>query len=151
MAIRSPKDFWSGVTFAAVGIAAVVFARDHPMGTTMRMGPAYFPTMLGVFLSVIGLAVVVRALIITGPPVEQLSFWKPALVLGSNVIFGLLLRPLGLALSVLLLVLVSAYASQRFRWPTALALGAGLAAGSAIAFVRLLGLPIPIWGSWLGG
>jgi hypothetical protein len=149
--MRSPKDFWSGVIFVVVGVAAVVFARDHPMGTTMRMGPAYFPTMLGILLGLIGLAVILRALIQPGPPVGQFSFWKPALVLGSNVLFGLLLRPLGLVVSIVLLVLVSAYASERFRWPAALVLAIALAAGSALGFVRLLGLPIPILGSWLGG
>ena len=151
MAIRSPKDFWSGVIFVTVGTAAVVFARDHPMGTTMRMGPAYFPTMLGILLALIGAAVILRALIQSGLPVEKLSFWKPTLVLGSTVLFGLVLRPLGLVIAIFLLVLVSAYASQRFRWTSALALAVGLAATSAIGFVRLLGLPIPILGSWLGG
>ena len=149
--MRSPKDFWSGVIFVVVGVAAVVFARDHPMGTTMRMGPAYFPTTLGILLGLIGLAVILRALIQPGPPVERFSFWKPALVLGSNVLFGLLLRPLGLVVSIVVLVLLSAYASERFRWSAALVLAIALAAGSALGFVRLLGLPIPILGSWLGG
>jgi hypothetical protein len=151
VSIRNPKDFWSGVIFVVVGIAAVVFARDHPMGTTMRMGPAYFPTMLGILLGLIGIALILRALARKGPAVGEFSFWKPALVLGANVLFGVFLRPLGLVVAIVLLVLVSAYASQRFRWPAALALAVGLAATSAIGFVRLLGLPIPILGSWLGG
>jgi hypothetical protein len=151
VSIRNPKDFWSGLIFVVVGVAAVVFARGHPMGSTMRMGPAYFPTMLGILLGLIGLALILRSLTQPGPPVGEFSFWKPALVLGANVLFGLLLRPLGLVVSIVLLVLLSAYASQRFRWPAALALAMGLAASSAIGFVRLLGLPIPILGSWLGG
>ena len=151
VSIRSPRDFWTGVIFAAVGVAAVYFGRDHPMGTAMRMGPAYFPTVLGTLLALIGLALILRAVIRSGPPVEAFTFWKPVLVLGSNVLFGLLLRPLGLVVALVALVLVSAYASEKFRWPAALALAAGLAVSSAIAFVRLLGLPIPILGTWLGG
>ena len=149
--IRNPQDFWAGVIFVVVGLAAVVLGRDHPMGTTMRMGPAYFPTVLGLLLALIGLALLLRALVLAGLPVGQFTFGKPAFVLGSNVLFGLLLRPLGLVVAVVALVLVSAYASEKFRWPAALALAAGLAIGSAIAFVRLLGLPIPILGTWLGG
>ncbi len=149
--IRNPKDFWSGVIFVAVGIAAVALGRDHPMGTAMRMGPAYFPMMLGSLLALIGLALILRAVIQPGPSVEAFTFGKPAMVLGSNVLFGLLLRPLGLVVALVALVLVSAYASEKFRWPAALVLAIGLAAFSAIAFVRLLGLPIPILGSWLGG
>jgi len=149
--IRNPKDFWSGVIFAAVGIAAIVLGRDQPTGTAMRMGPAYFPTLLGILLTLIGLAMTLRALLRPGSRVDEFTFGKPALVLGANVLFGLLLRPLGLVVALIALVLVSAYASERFRWPAAVALAVGLAATSALAFVRLLGLPIPILGTWLGG
>jgi hypothetical protein len=150
-AIRCSKDLWSGIIFLAMGCAAVVLGRDHPMGTAMRMGPAYFPTMLGLLLALIGLAVVLRALVRPGPAVGQFALRKPALVLGATVLFGLLLRPLGLAGALVLLVVLSARASERFRWPVALALGVGLAVGSSILFVRLLGLPIPVLGTWLGG
>jgi hypothetical protein len=72
-------------------------------------------------------------------------------VVGATALFGLLLRPLGLAGALLVLVVLSAYASTRFRWPVALALAGALALGSSLVFVRLLGLPIPILGSWFGG
>jgi len=150
-AVRGSKHLWSAIFFLALGCAAVALGRNHPMGTAMRMGPAYFPTMLGLFLALIGLAVVVRALVRPGPAVGPFAFWKPALVLAATVLFGLLLRPLGLAGALILLVVVSASASERFRWTVALALAVGLAAGSSILFVRLLGLPIPILGTWLGG
>jgi len=149
--VRNPKDFWSGVIFLAVGSAAVVFARAHPMGTGMRMGPAYFPTVLGGLLILIGLTAITRSLIRSGPPVGRLAYGKLALITMSIVLFGLLLRPLGLVGALILLVLVSAYPSQRFTWPTALTLAIGLAACCVVAFVKLLGLPIPILGAWLGG
>ena len=47
MKIKNEKDFWSGVMFLAFGLGFVVFARKYDMGTAARMGPAYFPTMLG--------------------------------------------------------------------------------------------------------
>ena len=81
----------------------------------------------------------------------RLAYGKLALVTAANVLFALLLRRLGLVGALVLLVVVSAYASTRFRWPVALVLAAGLAAGSSIIFVWLLGLPIPIIGTWLGG
>jgi hypothetical protein len=121
------------------------------MGTAMRMGPAYFPIMLGFLLALIGLAVILRSLFKPGSSVGRISFGKPALVLGATVLFGFLLQYLGLAGALILLVILSAYASERFRWPVAIALAVGLAVGSSILFVRLLGLPIPIVGTWLGG
>lgn len=150
-AIGGSKDFSSGVIFLAVGLASVGFARSYPMGTTMRMGPGYFPTVLGGLLALIGLTLIVRALLQAGVPVERLAYSKLALVTASNVLFALLLRRLGLAGALIVLVVLSAYASKRFRWPVALALAVGLAVGSSIIFVRLLGLPIPILGTWLGG
>jgi hypothetical protein len=149
--IRNPRDFWSGILFLAVGAAAVFFGRNHPMGTAMRMGPAYFPTVLGMLLALIGLAVLLRALVRPGPPVGEFAFRKVAMVLGATALFGLLLRPVGLAGALVVLVVLSAYASQHFRWPVALALAVALAAGSSLVFGQLLGLPIPILGTWFGG
>jgi hypothetical protein len=145
------KDFWSGMIFLGAGVAFVGFGRHYPMGTTMRMGPGYFPIVLGGLLALIGLSLILRALLQPGPAVGRMACGKLALVTLSNVLFALLLRRLGLAAALILLVVVSAYASKRFRWPVALTLAVGLAVGSSIIFVWLLGLPIPIRGTWLGG
>ncbi|MEW6666939.1 MAG: tripartite tricarboxylate transporter TctB family protein [Thermodesulfobacteriota bacterium] len=150
-AIRRSNDLWCGLIFVALGLAAVFFMRGLPMGTAVRMGPAYYPTGLGVLLALIGAIVMLRSMIRPGPPVGRLAFGKLALVLGSTLLFGLLLRRAGFIVSLMLLVILSALASPRFRWPAALALAAGLALGSSILFVRCLGLPIPILGPWLGG
>jgi putative tricarboxylic transport membrane protein len=150
-AVRRSNDLWCGLIFFAAGLGAVFFMRGLSMGTAVRMGPAYYPTGLGVLLALIGAAIVLRAAIRPGPAVGRLAFGKLALVLGPPVLFGLLLRRAGFVVSLVLLVLLSARASARFRWPVAAALAAGLALGASILFVRLLGLPIPIVGTWLGG
>jgi hypothetical protein len=150
-AIGESKDFWSGVIFFAVGAAFAGLGRDYPLGTTMRMGAGYFPTVLGGLLALIGLALMVRTLFRPGPSVGRLAYGKVALVTMANVLFALLLRRLGLVLAIVLLVMVSAYASRRFRWPAGFALAVGLAIGSSIIFVWLLKLPIPMVGTWLGG
>ncbi len=46
LAIRSPKDFWTGVIYVGFGAAAWWIARDYSFGTASRMGPGYFPTVL---------------------------------------------------------------------------------------------------------
>jgi putative tricarboxylic transport membrane protein len=145
------KDFWSGVIFLAVAVTFIGFGHHHPMGTAMRMGPAYFPTVLGGLLALIALILILRAFLNPGPPVGQLALGKLGLVTASNVLFALLLRQVGLAGAIILLVVIGAYASPRFRWSVALALAVGLAVGSSVVFVRLLKVPIPILGTWLGG
>ena len=49
--IRDQRDFWSGIMFAVFGVGFVVFAREYDMGTAQRMGPAFFPTVLGALLA----------------------------------------------------------------------------------------------------
>jgi putative tricarboxylic transport membrane protein len=149
--IRHPKDFWSGLIFLAVGAAAVVIARSYPMGSAVRMGPAYFPTVLGGLLALIGVVVVIRSFITPGERIAGFA-WKPlVLVLVSTVLFGVLVRTAGLVVSLLLLVLVSAWASRNFRWGPAVVLAVGLTVFSVAVFVKALGLPIPVIGPWLGG
>jgi hypothetical protein len=145
------KDFWSGALFLAVGTFFVVQSRSYRIGTAMQMGPAYFPTVLGALLALIGLVLVVRALVKPGFAVGRLAFGKVGLITLATVLFALLLRRTGLIAALVLLVLTSAYASRRFRWPVALILAAALAAGSSLLFVRLLQLPLPLVGPWLGG
>ena len=45
--VRSPKDFVAGLMFIAIGIAAIVIASNYTLGTAARMGPGYFPRILG--------------------------------------------------------------------------------------------------------
>jgi hypothetical protein len=150
-AVGESSDFWSGAIFFTVGTGFIGLGRGYPMGTTMRMGPGYFPTVLGGLLALIGLALVVRTLFQPGASVGRLAYGKVCLVAAANVLFALLLRRLGLPLALVLLVMVSAYASRQFRWRTGLTLAVGLAIGSSIIFVWLLKLPIPMLGTWLGG
>lgn len=150
-AIRHSKDVWSGVLFLAVGLAAVFMARNYPMGTATAMGPSYFPTVLGVLLALIGLAVVVRALLRPGEALERFGWKEVAIVQVAVILFGALVSGAGLLPAVMVLTLVSAYASTRFKWIPSLLLAFGLAAFSGLVFVKALGLPIPLIGAWFGG
>jgi hypothetical protein len=149
--IRHPKDFWSGLLFTGVGLAAVVLGRDYSMGTATKMGPAYFPTALGMVLTLIGLAIVIHSFLQTGEAIGRLAVGPLGLIVGATALFGLVLRGAGLGPAIVVLVVASAYASRQFRWASALGLAAGLAAFGAVVFVKLLGLPIPLVGTWLGG
>ena len=151
MTIRNPKDFWSGLLFLAVGGAAVLLAQKYKLGTAFKMGPGYFPTALGGLLALVGLLAIVRSFIRPGTALEPFHWRLLLMVTGSAVLFGLLLRGAGLSVSVLVLALASSAASIYFRWRTALILAVGLIALSALLFVKGLGLPIPLIGTWFGG
>lgn len=150
--IRHPKDFWTGVIFMIVGLAAVIIGRDYPMGTAGRMGPAYFPTVLGGLLALIGLAAIVRSFFREADePIGKFAIKETILILTGVILFAFLIRGAGMVVSVIAIVLVSALASAKFNWKGGIALAVGLAIFSILVFVKLLGLPIPIFGPWFGG
>ena len=60
--IKDGKDFWAGLMFMVIGLAFMFFARNYPMGSAVRMGPAYFPTWLGGMMAVLGAIVFFRSL-----------------------------------------------------------------------------------------
>lgn len=147
--IKHPKDFWTGIIFLVVGLAAVLIGRDYSMGTAGKMGPAYFPTVLGGLLTVIGGIAVVRSFKRVGEQIEKFHLKELFIVLSAVVLFGVLIRGAGLAPAAVVLIVISAYASPQFKWHEALLLAVGMATFAVLVFVKLLGLPLPIFGPWL--
>ena len=133
-----------------IGLGAIFIARDYNLGSSVRMGPGYFPMVLGALLALVGLVSIVRAFLHAGQAIQPF-FWKGiVLVLGSAVLFGLLVRGAGLVPAMIVMVLVSTPASEQFRWRTALTLAIAASAFSALVFVKGLGLPFAAFGPWLG-
>lgn len=148
--IRNPREFWSGVMFTIIGLAAVLIGRDYAMGSAGRMGPGYFPTVLGGLLALLGLVALVRSFFTEGEPLGKFAVKESLLILVAVVLFGLLLRGAGLLVSVVVLVMVSAYASEKFEWKSSVLLAIGGAIFCALVFVLGLGVPMPILGTWFG-
>ncbi len=145
MKIKAPKDFWAGLMFIGFGIGFAVVAQNYQMGTAVRMGPAYFPTVLGGLLAVLGLAIFVQSFVIEGPKVPAFLFRPVILILVGLTLFGIFLKPLGLVLALALLVGVGALGGHEFRWKEVAILYVVLAAFSVFVFVKGLGLPFPVW------
>ncbi len=150
MSLRNPKDFWTGIIYVSVGVLAFVISRDYPMGTALKMGPGYFPTILSILLVVVGTIALVRSFLKPGTPVGDFAVRGLLLVVFSTALFGLLLRKAGMVIALPLLVLTSAYASREFRWRQSVLLAAGLTVFCALIFLKGLGVPIPLVGPWFG-
>jgi hypothetical protein len=121
------------------------------MGTATKMGPAYFPSILGGLLIIIGLISVIKAFLRTGTPIGKFAFKGMALVLGSTVLFGLLVRHTGLIVALPLLVVISALASNEFKWGSSIFTAVVLTLFCVLVFLKGLGIPLPIIGPWFGG
>ena len=143
--IRSPKDFCAGLLFIAIGAAAIVIASAYPLGTAARMGPGYFPRMLGILLIGLGALLAFRGARLAGAPLGVWK-WRPLVtVLGSVVLFGAMVTHAGLVLSTVVLIVLSSSASREFRPREALVSGVLLSALAVGVFVIGLNLQLPIW------
>jgi len=145
MKIKSPRDFWAGLMFIAFGLFFVVVAQmNYQMGTAVRMGPGYFPTVLGGLLAVLGAVVLFGAFTIEGTPVPKFHFRPLLFILASSLAFAYLLKPLGLIVSGFALVIIAAYGGHEFKWKEVIFLAIGLVIFSVLVFVKGLTLPFPI-------
>jgi hypothetical protein len=146
MKIKSPKDFWSGLMFVASGLFFAIWAITHyQMGTAVRMGPAYFPTMLGALMVVLGLIILVGSLAMEGPKVPPFLFRPLLMVSLGLVLYGYLMKPLGLVGATAALVYVGALGGHEFRWKEVTILYVILIIFSWLVFVKGLSLPFPLW------
>jgi hypothetical protein len=150
MKIKSQKDLWAGLMFIAFGIFFLVWAQmNYQMGSAVRMGPGYFPSVLGGLLAVLGLLVLVDAFVEEGPPVTQFHFRPLLLILGSVLAFGYFLKPLGLVGASILLVFIGAFGGHEFKWKEVAILALVLVVFSVLVFVKGLTLPFPIWPAFM--
>ena len=145
MVIKSPKDFWAGVMFVAFGAGmAAIAVNSYQMGSAVRMGPAYFPSVLGGLLAILGLILLVRSFALKGEQVPQFSFRPLLFILAACVAFGYFLKPLGLLGAVALLIFIGAFGGHEFKWKEVTTLYVVLFIFSVLVFVKGLTLPFPI-------
>jgi hypothetical protein len=115
------------------------------------MGPGYMPCVVASILIGFGIVSLIRAVKIEGEEVGKLSARPLIGVLGGVLFFAYFVERLGLVPSIVALALISAAASRDFRLQ--LFALAGLALFVAICcllFVKGLGVPLPLFGSWFG-
>lgn len=145
---NNAKDFLTGVIYVAIGVVAALLSRDYGMGSAVKMGPGYFPTILSGLLIVIGAISIIRSFFKSGTPLGRMAWKGLFLVAVATVLFGLVVRGAGLVIALPALVLVASLASTRFRWGHALAMAAGVTVFCILVFQIGLGVPLPIIGSW---
>ena len=162
MQIKSQKTFFSGIMFTCVGAAFALGAGNYNVGSAARMGPGYFPLIVGVLLTLLGLVVIATAFKgqdAGGDPVGKIA-WKPlGFIIGANLLFGILLAGLrsiglpamGLVLAIYALVVVACMAGTNFSMKMSLVRATGLAVGSYRTFIVGLKLQFQVWPTFITG
>ncbi|TAF72848.1 MAG: tripartite tricarboxylate transporter TctB family protein, partial [Curvibacter sp.] len=154
MNIKSQKDFFSGLMFMGVGVAFAWGASTYSIGSGARMGPGYFPLVLGVLLAILGIAITFTALVVEtedGDKVGKFA-WKPLFfIITANLVFGACigglpsigLKPLGLIVGIYLLTYIASHAGEEHKFKEVAILATILALLSYVAFIVLLKLQFP--------
>jgi hypothetical protein len=154
--LKNQKDFFSGLLFMAIGVGFAWSASHYSIGNAAKMGPGYFPLLLGALLTVLGGVLVFKALVFETEDGGRIGpwAWRPVVfIVLANLVFGVLIGglssvgipPMGLVLAIFAVTILSAKAGSEFRWKEVLVLALVLALGSYLTFVVLLKLQIAIW------
>ncbi len=160
MKLKSQKDFFAGLMFMAVGGAFAWGATNYTVGQAARMGPGYFPLMLGIVLALLGAFIVFESLVVDTEDGEKVGAiaWKPlGFIIGANLAFGVLLGGLpsigvpamGLIVAIFALVFIASAAGDAFRAKEVAILAVVLAILSYLAFIKLLKLQFQVWPSFI--
>src|SRR3990170_7695171 len=141
IALRSNKDFWAGIMLIAIGATSILIARGYPFGSTMRMGPGYFPSVLGAILLLFGIYVMIIGLR-RGEKIAVHCSLRALIVLPlSLVAFGVLMTHAGFIPALVVLIFGSASAGMEVKFVEVLLLTVILTGPSAPASSWVLGLP----------
>jgi len=162
MSIKSQKDFFSGLLFMAIGIAFALGATRYNVGTGARMGPGYFPLMLGILMAVLGAIIIFNSLIIETEDGEKIGSWawKPLFfILAANLVFGVLLGGLpsinvpamGMIAGIYALTFIASLAGEKYSFKENLILATILAVMCYLGFIVLLKLQFQAWPTFITG
>jgi hypothetical protein len=148
----SRKDLLAGAVFVGFGLAFAITSSTYEIGSPLRMGPGFFPLVLGGVLVVLGLLIAGTGLVTaSGGELGTVPWRTLVLLLAAVLFFGFTVRDLGLVPSLFVTVLLAAFAGRGVRPVTAVVIAASLTAVSVLIFVYALQLRLALLGPWLGG
>lgn len=152
MRVKSEKDFIAGAIYVSLAVAFLWFGRDYKFGTAARMGPGYFPIVLGWILCGFGVISVIRSFFNDGEAIGAIASKPLAIITIATIVFGAIIGQAGLIFALPALVIISALASEQSVYDLkALIILIALTAFCILVFVKGLGVPMPIFGSWFDG
>lgn len=147
---RARKDLLAGGAFVAFGLAFAIISTTYEIGTPLRMGPGYFPLVLGGLLALLGILIMVKGLIAgEGDAIGPIPWMAVVLLVVAILFLGITVRGLGLVPSLFVTTLLAAFAGHRTRVIPAVVIAGGLTILSVLIFVIALQLRLPLIGPWI--
>ena len=148
--------------FMGIGLAFSWGATKYSLGTGARMGPGYFPLLLGVMMAILGAVITFNSLVIERVGGDKIGKWayKPLIfIIAANLIFGICLGGLpsiklpamGMIVGIYVLTFIASMAEAGWKFKTTFILATTLAVISYVAFVVVLKLQFPVWPAFITG
>ena len=144
--LMNNKRFLAGLMFIGIGAVAIYMAQDYPMGSALRMGPGYFPIVLGGIMALFGVYEIVLGVMKPDPVKGNWSLRALVLLPLSAVIFGIMMENFGFVPALIALIFASAFAGNEFKLTEVLLSAVIITAASVGVFIYGLGLPYPLFG-----
>ncbi len=162
MSIKSQKDFFTGLIFMGAGVAFAWGATAYSIGNSARMGPGYFPLLLGSLMVILGAFITFKSIVVETEDGEKIGdwAWKPLFyIIAANLFFGVLmgglpsigLPAMGMIAAIYVVTFISSLASEEFKFKESLILATVLAVMSYLAFIILLKLQLKVWPTFIIG
>lgn len=138
------KEFFAGLATIIIGGMVVWVASGYNFGTARRMGPGFFPVVLGTLMCVVGLLILLSAMR-QHEPMPNFA-WRPLLCLPLAITaFALLVPRFGFAPAGLITVVLTGMAERYFSIANLLVLTLFLVPGVWLIFAVGLNVPIRLF------
>lgn len=149
------KETWSAFMLLFIGMATVIGSTNYQIGSLARMGPGYFPLVLGVILMILGLIIAFSPSLEGGPGgdglaklplITQLKTWF--LVVFSVIAFIVVGKYGGLVPATFIMTSMATLADKGNSIKTAIITGATLTIMTVVVFHYGLQMQFPLftWG-----
>lgn len=142
-------DVAAGILLIATALFFGWQASDLAFGTSRKMGPGFFPTILSGLLLILGIIVLINAFRHEGEPFGKVAWRGMLFILPAPIFFGLTVRGLGFVPALFFTSLIASQASVKMRPLPALILAVLVTIFSTLVFSYALGLPFRRFGPWL--
>jgi hypothetical protein len=146
---RDYQDIAGGILLTALGLWVAFHSKQYDFGTAARMGPGFFPHILGWLLAVLGVLIALPAFFRHGQKIT-VQWGNAAFVLGAIILFAALLRPAGILLATFAAAFVSTLADKDITWLGRVYVSIGVAAVTWGVFIFGLSMRLPVWPAFIG-
>lgn len=158
MSERAHRGGWiAGAVLFVFGASVFAASWSYEIGSLRRMGPGYFPMLLGAVLCGFALLILWQDLknattktpnvsAQACEPVREHGIWRPAFMpLVAILLFAVLLETAGLVPAVFACVTVAGLAEPNNSLPAVLAIAAAATVLVSAVFVYALGIPLRLF------